>query len=161
MTRIGTTVAILGTITILGLVPARAQDADTMVVVPDLSATDWQPAPANLPKGMTISKIMGDPSKPGPFVLRLTMPANTVIMPHTHSKAETVTVLSGDIYHAHGRTLDKSMGTPVHADGFVYLPQEHPHSLWTTTVPAVIQVSGSGPFGVDYINPADDPSKKN
>ena len=34
-----------------------------------------------------------------------------------------------------------------------------PHSLWTKDQPAVIQVNGTGPFGLNYVNPADDPSK--
>jgi hypothetical protein len=33
-----------------------------------------------------------------------------------------------------------------------------PHSLWTGTSAAEIQVNGTGPFGLHYINPADDPS---
>ena len=32
--------------------------------------------------------------------------------------------------------------------------------LWTTTKPAVLEVTGKGPFGVDYINPTDDPGKQ-
>jgi hypothetical protein len=33
-----------------------------------------------------------------------------------------------------------------------------PHSLWMTDEPAELQVNGSGPFGLNYINPDDDPS---
>ena len=132
---------------------------DAMIVFPDSGSAKWAPAPADLPKGMEISLLQGDPSKPGPFVLRLKIPANTVIAPHTHSKPETVTVLSGDLYHEMGKTIDKAAGKELHTGGFVYLPQDMPHSLWS--VGAVeIQVSGSGPFGLNYINPADDPSKK-
>ncbi|MDR7036600.1 hypothetical protein J2X36_001341 [Methylobacterium sp. BE186] len=34
-----------------------------------------------------------------------------------------------------------------------------PDALWTDSEPAVLQVSGTGPFGLTYINPADDPSR--
>ena len=30
---------------------------------------------------------------------------------------------------------------------------------WTTDEPVELQVNGSGPFGLNYINPADDPSR--
>ena len=106
-----------------------------------------------------ITMLQGDPAKPGPFTLRLTMPANTVIAPHTHAQDESVTVISGDFYHGHENTVDRSKGTEVHTGGFVFLPADHVHSLWTGSEPAVIQVTGTGPFGVQYINPADDPSK--
>jgi hypothetical protein len=33
------------------------------------------------------------------------------------------------------------------------------HYVWAT-VPTVIQVHGMGPFGIDYVNPADDPRKQ-
>ena len=34
-----------------------------------------------------------------------------------------------------------------------------PHALWTTDEPVELQVNGSGPFGLNYIDPADDPSR--
>lgn len=129
------------------------------VTLPEGSAVQWQPGPPNLPKGTQIVALAGDPTKPGPFVLRVKFPANTVIAPHTHSKDETLTILTGSIYHQHGKTVDKSKGEPLKAGGFVYLPEAMPHSLWTTDEEVVLQVNGSGPFGVDYLNPADDPSR--
>lgn len=140
--------------------PVMAAEIANPIVVPDDLAAQWAPAPASLPQGMKISLLAGDPSKPGPFVLRLTMPANTVIMPHTHSTPETVTVLSGNLYHDLGKTIDKSTAKELHTGGFVYLPADHPHSLWTTSVPTEMEVTGTGPFGLNYVNPADDPSKK-
>ena len=128
-------------------------------IMPDGDDMDWQPAPADLPKGMMWTMLSGDPAKPGPFTIRLTMPAHTIIAPHTHSKDENVTVISGDFYHGHDDTIDKAKGTEVHTGGFVYLPANHVHSLWTGNEPAIIQVTGTGPFGVQYINPADDPGK--
>ena len=159
------TSALVGAVLLAGAVPVGAQEGAPMTmpgglkVMPDGNDMDWQPAPASLPKGMMITLLAGDPAKPGPFTLRLTMPANTVIAPHTHSKDESVTVISGDFYHGHDKTIDKSKGTEVHSGGFVFLPADHVHSLWTGSEPAVIQVTGTGPFGVQYLNPADDPSK--
>lgn len=136
-----------------------AHDAYGAVTLPDAAAATYQKGPPNLPKGTQISLVSGDPGQPGPFVLRVKFPANTVIAPHTHSEAETLTILSGSIYHEHGTTLDKAAGKVLRAGGFVYLPKDMPHSLWTTDQPVELQVNGSGPFGLNYINPADDPSK--
>lgn len=149
-------VAVLG-----GSEPAIAvgHDQADLVVLPDAAAVAYEPGPANLPKGTQISRVAGDPAKPGPFVLRLKIPANAVIAPHTHSKPETLTILSGSIYHEHGRSLDKTKGSALKTGGFVYLPEDMPHALWTTDEPVELQVNGSGPFGLNYIDPTDDPSR--
>jgi quercetin dioxygenase-like cupin family protein len=159
MSRVATGLALAGAMLLIGAGAATADDAMGVLTVPDNSKLNWQPAPPTLPHTMSLVVLAGDPSKPGPFVLRVLMPPNTVIAPHTHKTAENLTVISGDFYHAHGDKVDKSQGTEVHTGGFVYLPAMHAHYLWTTTEPAVLQVTGTGPFGVDYINPADDPSK--
>ena len=138
---------------------ALASDASTMSVLPDDSAVQWTRSPPSLPRNTQISILSGDPAQPGPFTLRLRMPAGTVIAPHTHATAENVTVLSGAIVHDMGETMDKARGRQVAQGGFVYLPGNMPHSLWTTTEAAEIQVTGTGPFGLHYINPADDPSQ--
>lgn len=137
------------------LVPgARASE---MVMVANDDAVRWSPAPPSLPKGSEISIIAGDPEKPGPFTLRLRFPTNYVIAPHTHATDESVTVLSGSLVHDMGERIDKGRGKSFQKGAFLYLPAKMPHSLWTTNEPAVIQVSGTGPFGLDYINPSDDP----
>lgn len=138
---------------------AADHGAAGMIVLPDGAATVYQPGPPDLPKGTQVSVVAGDPAKPGPFVLRVKFPADTVIAPHTHAKPETLTILSGSIYHAHGRTLDKAAGKVLRTGGFVFLPEEMPHAVWTTDEPVELQVNGSGPFGLQYVNPADDPSR--
>ena len=138
---------------------ADPSDHKQMITVPDAAAVQWKPAPAALPKGIEISVIMGDPDKPGPFALRLRIPPSTVIAPHTHATDETVTLLDGALVHDMGETLVESRGEPFGRGGFLYLPAKMPHSLWTKAEEAVIQVNGTGPFGLNYVNPADDPSK--
>ncbi len=129
------------------------------VTLPDGAAVKWETGPPDLPKGTEISVLAGDPAKPGPFVLRVKFPADTVIAPHTHANAETLTILSGSIYHQHGTTIDKAKGSALKTGGFVFLPEKMPHALWTTDEAVILQVNGTGPFGVDDLDPADDPSK--
>jgi quercetin dioxygenase-like cupin family protein len=130
-----------------------------MVLLPAGSAVKYGPAPATLPKGIEISVLAGDPAKPGPFVLRVKMLPDVVIAPHTHATAENLTILSGVLYHEMGEKVDKPAGDKLTSGGFVYLPAKMPHSVWTGAEPVEFQVAGTGPFGVDYLNPADDPSK--
>ena len=139
--------------------PASAFAAD-MVVLKDAGAGQWLPGPPTLPKGTQMLPVVGDPAKPGPFVIRFKFPKSSDIPPHTHSADENVTVLSGSIWHAMGEKFDKAKGTDLHTGGFVYLPANMSHYLWTTTEPVEVQVTGTGPFGLQFVNPADDPSKK-
>jgi quercetin dioxygenase-like cupin family protein len=140
--------------------PITLATADEMALLPNPDATQWGPAPPTLPKGSKLAVLLGDPSKPGLFVLRIWAPPHSVVPPHTHNTAEMLTVISGEMYHEMGPKLDKKGGDSVKAGGFVYLPAQMAHSTWTGDEITVVQVSGTGPFGINYINPADDPSKQ-
>lgn len=142
-----------------GALADDAAHSSGMVLLPSDAAVHWAPAPASLPKGTQLAVLAGDPAKPGPFVLRVLFPAHTTVAPHTHSTAENLTVISGSLMHAMGPTLERSRGQQLAAGGFVYLPGAMPHSVWTTAEPAEVQVTGTGPFGLNYINPTEDPSR--
>lgn len=138
---------------------AMAEEAGHMMMLPSGTAVQWQPGPPSLPRGSEIAVLAGDPGKPGPFVLRVRIPANTLIAPHRHATAENLTVLSGDFYHGMGEKVDKASGERMEPGGFVYLPGGMPHYVWTAGAVSVVQVTGTGPFGLIYVNPEDDPSK--
>src|SRR5205085_8641343 len=59
------------------------------------AAIRWQEGPPSLPKGALAAVLEGDPAREGPFVLRVKMPDGYRVPPHTHPKAERITVLSG------------------------------------------------------------------
>jgi len=142
---------------VAGTCAVSAKQMGDMVLLQNDSAVAWGPPPAALPKGLQFSVLAGNPDKPGPFTLRIRMPAHFVIAPHTHATAENLTVLSGSIVHDMGNTRVIGRGKELDSAGFVFLPGNTPHSLWTNDAPAEIQVTGTGPFGLHYINPADDP----
>ncbi|MDO9707069.1 cupin domain-containing protein [Paracraurococcus lichenis] len=66
---------------------------------------------------------------------------------------------AGTLQHAMGERLDRERGERLGPGGFVYLPGMMPHSVWTEAAEAVVQVTGTGPFGLLYVNPADNPGK--
>ena len=77
----------------LFVVADRAGAADEkmrekMVLLPNADAIKWGDPPPTLPEGTKLTVLTGDPSQPGPFVLRVYFPANTVVAPHTHKTAE-------------------------------------------------------------------------
>ena len=141
----------------LVLLPPAASAASEMIVInPD--DIKWGDAPPSMPKGAKIAVLYGDPSKAGPFVMRLKAPAGYKIPPHWHSQAEALTVVSGTFYFWMGDKMDAAAAHPLKAGGFHYLsPKEH-HFAFSKAA-SVVQLNGEGPFDITYINPADDPQK--
>jgi Domain of unknown function (DUF4437) len=119
----------------------------------------WAPAPSSLNSGAEMAVLAGDPAQTGPVTLRLKMPAGFVIAPHWHPTDERVTVISGHLGVGMGDTLDKAKSKVLKAGGYGVVPAKMHHFAWTKTG-AIVQVDLMGPFGITYVNPADDPSKK-
>jgi hypothetical protein len=131
----------------------QAQESPILVSPNDV---DWKDAPPSLPKGAKASLLAGDPSKEGPFTIRLKMPADYKVPPHFHPDTETVTVLSGAFHVSMGDTFDASKGKSMPAGSFIAVPKKSPHFAFTKEE-TIIQVNAHGPWSLTYSNPADDP----
>ena len=119
----------------------------------------WGPAPTVLPPGAEAAVLFGDPSKEGLFVLRLKLPAGYSVPPHTHPVDEVVTIISGTFSMGMGETADQSKAQPLPAGSFFALPPGTAHYVFIDEE-TIIQISTVGPWGLTYINPADDPRQK-
>ena len=128
------------------------------VIVPG-AAVKWMDAPPSLPKGAKLAVISGDPGMPEPFTLRLQVPNGYRIAPHTHPTDEHVTVLSGTFAAAMGKTFDEKALGDLGAGSYAVMTAGMPHYAMARGT-TVVQVHGMGPFVLNYVNPADDPSKK-
>jgi hypothetical protein len=128
-----------------------------IMVVPD--GLTWNDGPASLPPGSKIAVIEGDPSKEGPFTMRIKLPANYKIPPHWHPAIEHVTVISGSLHMGLGETFDEATATKLPAGGFAVMDIGTKHFAFTKE-DAVIQLHGIGPWGINYVNPDDDPRTK-
>lgn len=120
----------------------------------------WGPPPPSLSKEAQFAVVSGDPTKAGPFVIRLKFPAGFKVAPHWHPTDEHVTVLSGTMALGMGEKFDPSAMKELGAGSFALLPAEMRHFAMAKTA-AILQVHGMGPFVLNYVNPADDPSKAN
>ena len=119
----------------------------------------WGDAPPSLPPGAKVAVVEGNPSQPGPFIVRLQVPAGYKIAPHWHPAVEQVTVLSGTVAVGMGDKWDDAALKTLAAGGFVSLPAEMRHYL-ASKAASTIQVQGFGPLVLNYVNPNDDPTKK-
>lgn len=128
------------------------------VVVPT-AAMKWIDPPPSVPPGAKLAVISGDPSKPEMFTIRLQFPNGYKIAPHWHPTDEHVTVLSGTFAAAMGKTWDDKALATLPAGSYAVMAATMPHYA-TARGATVVQVHGMGPFVLNYVNPADDPSKK-
>jgi hypothetical protein len=113
---------------------------------------------ASMAPGAQIAVIEGDLSKKEPFTFRLKLPANYRIAPHVHPAYERVTVLSGALHFGHGRQFDRKKTKKLETGGSAIMAPGEPMFGYTEEE-TVIQLHGTGPWGIQYINPADDPRK--
>jgi quercetin dioxygenase-like cupin family protein len=136
--------------------PAQTMDAHKIVSAQEIK---WAPAPASIPPGAQAATLYGDPGKEGLFALRLKLPKGYHIPPHTHPKPEIVTVLSGTFRLGMGTTADQSKAQPLPAGSFFALSPGMEHYAYADE-DTVIQLNSTGPWGLTYVNPKDDPRQK-
>ncbi|UOF01349.1 cupin domain-containing protein [Bdellovibrio reynosensis] len=140
----------------LSLVPQPSLAADSADhIMMKSEEVKWMDAPTSLPKGAKTAVIYGDPSKEGPFAMRIKFPANYLIPPHTHPKDEVVTVISGTLLMGLGADAKaKPMNLPAGSFAVMKVGTQH---FAKSEKEAVVQLNGVGPWGITYVNPADDP----
>ena len=116
----------------------------------------WTDPPPGIPKGAKVAVLQGNPSAPGPFTMRVTLPSGYRIPPHHHPADENVTVLSGELFMGMGETFDESKAHALGVGSFATMPTGMRHFAFTKAE-TVFQVHGVGPWNIIYVNPQDDP----
>jgi quercetin dioxygenase-like cupin family protein len=135
---------------------ASGTHAIHLVVTPD--QIKWGPAPPSLPPGAQMAVLEGDPSKAGRFTIRAKFPDGYRVPPHWHPTDERIVVLQGTFGMGLGERFDMAAGRELPVGSYAVTPKGVRHFVWAKGE-TVIQVSGTGPFEVNYVNPADDPRK--
>ncbi|HWP26664.1 MAG TPA: cupin domain-containing protein [Xanthobacteraceae bacterium] len=136
--------------------PAFAQDEHKILSPQQIK---WSPGPPSIPPGAQAAVLYGDPGKEGVFAFRLKLPKGYHIPPHTHPKPEIVTVISGTARLGMGEKADRKKAQVLRPGSFFALSPGTAHYFYTDT-DTVIQLNSSGPWGITYINPKDDPRQK-
>jgi hypothetical protein len=145
-------------VVLLGYSRANDKGHDEHVVVTP-EKLKWGPAPPALPSGAEIAVMHGDPSKEGLFTVRLKMPDGYKVPPHWHPTDENVTVLQGTFMMGTGDKFAADTAMALPAGSFAHMPKEKRHFAFAKGE-TIIQVHGTGPFQVHFVNPDDDPRKK-
>ncbi len=119
----------------------------------------WMDGPASLPPGAKFVVIEGDPKAAGLFTMRLWFPAGYKVHAHWHPAEEHVTVISGNFQMGLGDRFDNEKLQPLPVGSFAVMATGTRHFAMTKEE-TIIQLHGMGPWGINYVNPDDDPRKK-
>jgi quercetin dioxygenase-like cupin family protein len=117
---------------------------------------DWQPF-ASFPPTVRLAVVVGHPSEPGPYVIRIKVPAGVKLMPHRHPEDRVYTVIEGIFYIGLGNRFDADALAAYPPGSLIVLPGGTPHFHWAKSGGYISQVTALGPLGLDYIDATDDP----
>ncbi|MGZ9057939.1 MAG: cupin domain-containing protein [Burkholderiaceae bacterium] len=129
---------------------------DHMMITSD--ELKWVDVPS-LPPGAKLAMIEGPLNQAVQVTFRVKFPANYQLPAHWHPGIEHVTVISGTFNMGMGDKLDRAKTKALTAGGIAIMQPKITHFAWTKDE-TIVQVHGMGPWGVTYVNPADDPRKQ-
>jgi quercetin dioxygenase-like cupin family protein len=134
-------------------VPALADEPVAMVryAPADIAAMTAQGAGKG--PGPQMTDLVGDPTKPGLYTIRVAIPAHTQVRPHTHRDNRSVTVISGQWAMGYGASFDAKALKELPTGSVYTEPAGQPHFAQTTDSPVVILVTGYGPSDTQFVKP--------
>ena len=116
---------------------------------------EWKPFPAFPPSARLA--VVGEPTGPGPYVIRVKLPSGVKLMPHVHPEDRVYTVISGVFYIGLGERFDSAKLEADPPGSVIVLPGGTPHFHWARSGDYVTQVTAIGPLGLECVDPGDDP----
>lgn len=117
---------------------------------------DWEPF-ASFPPSVRLAILVGEPSKEGPYTIRVHVPQGVKLMPHKHPEDRVYTVISGVFYIGLGDKFDADKLQAYPPGAVVVLPGNTAHFHWAKSGDYITQVTAIGPLGLEYLNSKDDP----
>jgi len=131
----------LGAITAVGAA-APQESADFVRITP--AQIHWQDIPNG--HGAQQAVLLGDPAKPGMYVVRVKFPPYVMDLPHVHSMARYVTVLEGNWLAGTGDTFNLAQAVSMKPGSVMLHPANGVHWDGSGDAGAVIvQIVGEGP----------------
>ena len=115
-------------------------EADFRSVLPE--DIDWKPFAA-FPPSARLAVVVGDPTKAGPYVIRVKVPSGVKLMPHKHPEDRVYTIISGVFYIGLGDQFDANKLQAYPPGSVIVLPGNTPHFHWARSGEYVSQVQGS------------------
>src|SRR5258705_5604057 len=107
--------------------------------------------PSYYKDGRQRARMLGDSSQGGAWVDRVKIPGGGRVLAHTHPHDELVTVIEGTWYLGEGERIDPAKLKGYPAGRFIVIPAGVPHFVAAKEGAVIVQLSGTGKFGTDYL----------
>ena len=120
---------------------------------------EWKPFPA-FPPSARLAVVVGEPTQPGMYLIRVKVPSGVKLMPHRHPEDRIYTVMSGVFYIGLGEEFDADKVKAYPPGSVIVLPGDTWHFHYAKSGEYVTQVTAIGPLGLEYLDPEDDPRLK-
>jgi quercetin dioxygenase-like cupin family protein len=138
-----TLLSLASSLALSAFAPAQAQSIDPAAVQFTVPADiKWVRNPAGTNESAV---LFGDPSKPGPYVMRLRWLPNNMSRPHFHPNDRFFVVISGTWWLGTGEKFDPASTVPAPAGSYVVHYANKVHYDGAKGEECVIQVWGMGP----------------
>ncbi len=111
----------------------------------------WKPG--RVP-GHEIAALIGDSTKPGPYVERVKFPANSISQAHSHPESRTYTIISGTWYVGYGDKFDAAKLKTLPAGSFYTEPANVNHFSQIKEDGVIVQIVGVGPSATRFFDAA-------
>jgi quercetin dioxygenase-like cupin family protein len=123
------------------------------------SASPHWLVPPVLPPGAFIAVVSGDPTRPGPFTLLVSMPNGYRIPPHSHPSYEHVEVKEGTLLVGTGDELDPKMTQALAAGDSATAPAGM-HHFSIAKGRTLLSATFMGPYTITYVRAEDAPKPR-
>jgi len=123
------------------------------------SASPHWLVPPVLPPGAFIAVVSGDPTRPGPFTLLVSMPNGYRIPPHSHPSYEHVEVKEGTLLVGLGDELDPKMTQALTAGDSATAPAGV-HHFSIAKGRTLLAATFMGPYTITYVRAEDAPKPR-
>ena len=110
----------------------------------------WKPG--RVP-GHEIAPLIGDSTKPGPYVERVKFPPNSISQAHSHPESRMYTIISGTWYVGYGDKFDPAKLKTLPAGSFYTEPANVNHFSQIKDDGVVVQIVGNGPTATRFFAP--------
>jgi len=145
-------IKLLSTVSLLvsmSLSPGAAALAQTSPTIVTSTTVEWTAGTGPF-AATQVAVLEGDPSKPGPYTVRVKIPDGGKFRPHSHADIEHVTVIAGTLLVGLGDTMDVSHMKALDAGSYVVIPSRL-HHFAMAKAETIIQIHGMGPSTFDML----------
>jgi len=127
----------------MGIASSRAADLDPKAIAIQLPKDiKWV---SNPQAGSEVATVVGDPSKPGLYVVLQKWLPHHNSRPHFHPNDRYITVISGTWWVNTGPKYDMASAKPIPAGSFVIHYGKEIHYDGAKDEPCILQIVGMGP----------------